>query len=278
MKRLIVTLAAVALLAGGVAVISVTTASPSTALQVDDAPDRPADEKPRFRHGRPGHALETAAGAIGIETADLAAAIGEGASIAEVAAQHGVAAEDVVNALVEEANTRIDQAAADERISAERAAALKASVAEKVTDMVNGELERRPGRRGPHRGQGPGGKAIGRGLDAAAEVIGVTVEDLHAALRDGSTLAEVAAANGVTTEALVTALVAEAIHAIDQAVANQKIDGERAADLKAGLTDRVTDLVSTEHGACRGHGPRQGFGRGAPGFGGPPGATDTATA
>lgn len=68
----------------------------------------------------------------------------------------------------------------------------------------------RPGRPGgPDR---PGGwhRHRGEGLSTAAEVIGISVEDLVAALREGQTIAEVAQANGVDPQTVIDALVAEA--------------------------------------------------------------------
>ena len=56
-------------------------------------------------------------------------------------------------------------------------------------------------RRRPPRGR--------RGLAAAADTIGIAAEDLRAALHRGETIAEVAEANGVGTEQVIDALLAE---------------------------------------------------------------------
>ena len=72
-------------------------------------------------------------------------------------------------------------------------------------------------------GDGGHGKHGGHGgplaLDTVATVIGIEADALRDALRDGQTLAEVAAANGVEAETLIDALVAEANERIDAAVA-----------------------------------------------------------
>ena len=57
----------------------------------------------------------------------------------------------------------------------------------------------------------------GPGLDAMAEVIGIDVEELHTALEDGQTPAEVAEANGVSRADLVDAIVADITSHIEQA-------------------------------------------------------------
>lgn len=67
----------------------------------------------------------------------------------------------------------------------------------------DGEMHR------PGRWRGRGGHG-GEVLATAAEVIGVSVDDLRTALRDGQTLADVAQANGVDPQAVIDALVAQA--------------------------------------------------------------------
>ena len=94
------------------------------------------------------------------------------------------------------------------------------------------------GRACPDRGGrgGPGGfGGRGPGLEAAADAIGISVDELRTALRDGSSLAEVAAANDVDVQTVIDALVAEATAHLDEAVENGRLTeaeaAERAADL-----------------------------------------------
>ncbi len=112
--------------------------------------------------------------------------------------------------------------------------------------------------------RGPG--LLGAHLSVAAEALGISEQELGDAWRDGDTIAEVAEANDVDVQDLVDALVAEAVSAIDEAVAEENLDEERAEEIKAYLAERVTALVNrepSEHGAWFGRGP--GFGPG-PGF------------
>ena len=118
----------------------------------------------------------------------------------------------------------------------------------------------------PARDHGSCVRFRGRGLGAAAEAIGITVDELREALRDGQTIADVAEANDVDVQAVVDALVAQRETKIDELVADGRIDEERAAALKETLPDRVTAMVNGERPAGfggPGHGPR---GRRGPGF------------
>ena len=84
------------------------------------------------------------------------------------------------------------------------------------------------------------------GLDVAAATIGITEADLVEALRDGQTVAEVAEANGVDAQAVIDDLVAEVNTRVDEAVDNDDLDAERAAEIKANAVERITAFVNGE--------------------------------
>ncbi|MEJ5914355.1 hypothetical protein [Pseudokineococcus sp. 1T1Z-3] len=108
----------------------------------------------------------------------------------------------------------------------------------------------------PGRGHGgPGGEIRGRGLpgglvmdlDTAAEVVGLSEEELRAALaEDGATLASVAQGQGVATEDLVDALVAAAERHLDEEVAEGGLTQEEADERVDGLRERVQAAVEQE--------------------------------
>lgn len=114
------------------------------------------------------HGLATAAEVIGIETTDLVAQLQDGATIAQVAEANGVSAETVIDAVVAEATERLDAAVEAGRISEDEAADLATRIEERVTGFVNGEHEgrsERPGRGRFGDASGPfGGSGPGNGL------------------------------------------------------------------------------------------------------------------
>jgi hypothetical protein len=115
-----------------------------------------------------------------------------------------------------------------------------------------------PGGHGGHGRHGGFGSHGGFALDAAAEALGITAQELRTALGEGKTLAEIAEAEGVETDALVQDLVAAATERIEQAVADERLTRERADELIAALPERIATAVQEGFG-----GP--GFGPGGPG-------------
>jgi polyhydroxyalkanoate synthesis regulator phasin len=105
----------------------------------------------------------------------------------------------------------------------------------------------------PFEGRGPGGPG-GRGghghrgehLGAIAEAIGIETSELIDAIRDGSTIAEIAAINGVDAQVVIDAAVAEVAEHLDAAVANGRLTEEEAAEKLAEATERITARVNGE--------------------------------
>lgn len=120
--------------------------------------------------------------------------------------------------------------------------------------VIEALQEARPeGRRG-HRGhRGFGGR------EAVVEALGITAEELRAALVDGSTIADVAAANGVDVQDVVDAIVAAGQAKLDAAVDAGRMTAEEAAEKAAELEERATAIVNGEVDVERGpRGPRGG--------------------
>ena len=121
--------------------------------------------------------------------------------------------------------------------------------------------EARPERPGHH---GPG-KGI-KGGDTAAEALGITTDELREALRDGATIAEIAALQGVDVQSVIDAMVAEASERLAEAVENGRITQEEADEKLAELGEKITDVVN--NGRPEGEGPRGPRGPRGPGAGG----------
>lgn len=82
-------------------------------------------------------AIKTAADTIGIQPKDLVTELRSGKSVADVANEHNVDPQKVVDAIVAKIDAKLDEAVTNGKITQERADELKAKAPEKVTKMVN---------------------------------------------------------------------------------------------------------------------------------------------
>lgn len=123
--------------------------------------------------------------------------------------------------------------------------------ADEVATTLAESLPRGGGHGGGHGGgrgggRGPGGPGFGRGLEAAAGVLDVTVEELRAALRDGRSLADVAKAEDISTDTLIAGLVEAAEVHLAEHVADGRLTQAEADARTAELTERITAGVERE--------------------------------
>jgi len=89
----------------------------------------------------------------------------------------------------------------------------------------------------------PRRRLLAAAFETSAGVIGVEVDELRQAVAAGETVGEVATANGVDPQAVVDALVAAGEAAIDDAVADGRIDEARGEELEARLPDVAQRFV-----------------------------------
>jgi len=185
------------------------------------------------------------------------------AVIDDAAKQLGIESSELSAALKQALENRIDEAVDAGTLTEEQGSALKERLESAGVPLVFGSFGPSFGDRFEHGfGLGSFGK-----LEAAATYLGLTEDALHDALHDGTSLADIAKAEGKSVAGLVDALVAEAGERIDSAVAEGRLSEERAAELKGDLEERTTDLVNREPGSRDRFGDRRfrpGFG---PGFG-----------
>jgi len=132
----------------------------------------------------------------------------------------------------------------DGTITAEQADAVTARLVENRPER--GDRGERGESRGEGRGEGRGPGMFGRGVgsEALTDLLGLETQDLRQQIRDGATLAEIATAQGVETQAVVDELVAELTERVDNAVENGRIDQAEADQKLADAETKITDMVN----------------------------------
>jgi transposase-like protein len=202
----------------------------------------PKTEQGGQRHRRAGAVAGVAAKAIGIDRSELVQGVRDGKSIAAIAKEHDVEPQAVEDALVAAGTKRVDTAVANGRIDTERAATITSKLSTRAEKLVETPLKGKLHRavaRVKHRRH-----ARRAAFKIAAETIGVSAKDLVAAVKGGSSIAAVAQQHGVAPQAVVDAVVSAAGTKLDAAVANGKLDADRAATIRDRLTERVTNAVN----------------------------------
>jgi hypothetical protein len=188
--------------------------------------------------------LEAAADKIGVDTTDLAAALRDGDTIADVGREQGVPVSDVVDAVVASEQERLERLVVDGILTREQADALSEDVRERATDFVNGDLAPFPIVRGPQIGLPEMHVHIDIPLADAADAIGIGVSDLVAALRSGDTIADVAREHGVPVSDVVEAVAATMQARLDAAVDEGWLTQGQADALAADIGEHASDLVN----------------------------------
>ena len=210
-----------------------------------ETPSGTTSDRPQHR----GPGLEAAAKALNLSEDELRAKLEGGTTtLAAVAAEQGVDVQTVIDAIVADATSHIDQGVKDGKIDEAKATEIKASLTERITKRVNeGRSAGGPG--------GPEGRRHNRpSLEAAAKALNLSEDELKTKLKDGDqTIAEVAKAQDVEVQTVIDAMVADATAHIDQAVKDGKIDEAKAAEIKSNLKERITKLVK-EGPPARGEG------------------------
>ena len=159
--------------------------------------------------GGPGDCLDTVADVLAMTPEELRSELQDGRSLAELAEEKGVDSQTIVDAGRSGMEERLQEAVENGWLTQEQAERISEAMTEFTGEHlleltaplrlrmfgVGGEGETCFGGRGPWAG-----------LDVAAEVLGMDVEDLIAELREGKSLEEIAEDRGVDPQAVEDAM------------------------------------------------------------------------
>lgn len=98
---------------------------------------------PRGR-GHRGEHVELLTTTLGVTAEELREGLQDGKTLAEIAVENGKTAQDVIDALVADVKSHLDQAVTNGRLTQEQADAKLAEATERITDRVNNGRPERP--------------------------------------------------------------------------------------------------------------------------------------
>lgn len=191
--------------------------------------------------GRGGHGwggnIDAIAETLGLTADELKAEIEEGKTIAAIATEKGVAVQTVIDAQVSEIKQKLNEQLTAGEITQEQLDTRLAEAVDRVTKQVNGEL--------PVRGEG-GGKGWGGNIDAIAEALGLTADELKAEIEEGKTIAAIATEKGVNVQTVIDAWVSESKEKLNEQLAAWEITQEQYDTKLAAAVDHATKHVNGE--------------------------------
>jgi hypothetical protein len=184
-------------------------------------------------------AWQAALDETGMTRVELAAALSDGSTLADVVTAAGGDVQAVIVAAVATGQARIDAALANGRITDAQAASLSADLTAAVTAALNGE-------------DGPNWVGSGRVrhgaqhllIDSVAEATGLTPREIRQARRDGQSLNAMVEANGGDAQAVLNAAVNAATARIEAAVAEGAMAQSQADLLLPKLTERLSEAMN----------------------------------
>lgn len=169
-----------------------------------------------------------------------------GKSLAEVAKAQGVSTDKVIALLTEQHEKQLAEAVTNGNLTQEQADKMKEHLAEGVTHMVENNHD------GKHFGRGFGkGFFMKENADLLA-LLKLDAEGLQTELKAGKSLAEVAKAQGVSTDDVVALLTEQREKHLAEAVANGKLTQEQADQMKARLAEEIKQFVEHKFDGKRG--------------------------
>ncbi|MBE7520229.1 MAG: hypothetical protein HS107_13405 [Thermoflexaceae bacterium] len=215
----------------------------------DQAGPRDGKHRPRLVRVTLKHVVD----ASGLSADVFKQGLKEGKSVNQVLAENNVDSAAVQQQLLSDLDARLAQAVADGKLTEEQAAKIAGRAPQALASLMERVPQPRDGDNGgrPHRGA-----IIRNALQTAAQTIGIDVQELKDGLKAGKTVAEIASENGSSGDAVIAALVGQANAAIDQAVADGKLDAEKAESAKTKAAERITKFVN--EGGPRGGRPGAG--------------------
>jgi hypothetical protein len=224
--------------------VSVLGAGVAMAQDGDDTPPPTSDRAPRHPHA--GHRilkgmLHSVFEHSGLERETFNEGFAAGKSISQILEENGVDPATVEAAVLADVDAKLDELVAANELTQEQADRIHAAAEQHLPTLMNrvpdpDRAHKRPG----HRIVG----AIKGFLGSAAEALNMEPRALAERLRNGETVEDVAADQGVELGAVSAAVLADANAHIDDAVAMGRLSEKRAGEIKSRLEERIESFLT----------------------------------
>lgn len=176
-----------------------------------------ADEKGHGRHNRKWPIIEESANVIGVDKEVLVKSLKSGKSIVEAAADKGVSEADLTAKLQQLRTGKIELAVKDGKLTADQGEHMKQKLGEHLKFILNEKnLLDSHGRSKWHR------FGLKPDTEKLAKTLGLSKDELHAQLRSGKSLTEIAQSKGISKDKLVASIKDQLTPSIEKWVDHKK--------------------------------------------------------
>jgi len=166
----------------------------------------------------------------------------------KLAARLGIGRDQLVQAMRDAANDTIDEAVQQGRLSQEQAQRLRDRVSQHEPGFPWGRHKGRHGIKAAHRVV----------LQAAAQVLALSKDELANQLCQGKSLAQVAQERGMSVDEFKSRLLSQVDQQLGQLVQQGRLTQEQADRLKQSIQNNIDAIVNAQGGRC----PRPSTGQG----------------
>jgi predicted RNA-binding protein associated with RNAse of E/G family len=174
-----------------------------------------------------------------LDAEELQAQLKDGKTLAQIAEAQGVAEDDVISLLTKQHEEQLAKAVEEGKLTQEQADKVKEKTAEMVKNMVENTHQR--------MGGGLGIKFDIRDNQELLSLLKLDAEELQAQLKDGKTLAQIAEAQGVAEDDVISLLTKQHEEQLAKAVEDGKLTQEQADKVKEKTAEMVKNMVENTH-------------------------------
>jgi hypothetical protein len=192
---------------------------------------------------------------LGLTDAQLRQQLASGKSLADIAKAHGKTTSGLEQAVTASIKARLDKAVANKRITSAQEQKILKALSMGINDIITNAppkgapvpfafgfgLAGGPGTLGLHRALFLGPESA---VTAAAKYLGLTRAQLRQQLTSGKTLAQIAKAQGKTTNGLEQAVTASIKARLDKAVANKRITSAQEQKILKALSMGIDGMIT----------------------------------
>lgn len=226
-----------------------TTITGSGIVMAATSADQKTDAKPghpmcqQMKHGRQNH--QAMLDLIKIDEATFRSEIKAGKTLAQMAAEHGVTEQAVIDLAKQHMTERIEEGVKAGRLTAEQAERMKDNMEQRAEQMVKSAPGPRggfgPGKFGPHfMGNEQKHKEL-------LELLKIDENTLRSEFKAGKTLGQIAVEHGISEQAVIDLKIRHMTERIEEGLKSGRLTAEQAEQMKAGTAQRAEQMVKTGH-------------------------------